>query len=292
MLNIELDEDEERALSWGSAIVDALHTYIHEASQADLLTKPQEYDLAILAKHGDQAAWRHFILANLRLVIHIARSYTGKGLDLLDLVQEGNLGLIRAVNKYDETKGFAFATYATWWIRQAMSRAIAEQTRTIRIPVHVVEKVYALRRIERALLQELGRDATPAEIAAQAKMDVYEVEHLRRIAENPVSLDEGLKGEEEGGWSMLYYLEDKEAVQGDEAAERADLRRQIESAMVTLGDNERQVITLRYGLDDADCRTLQEVALVMHLTRERIRQIEVKALRKMRAAWKDREGVR
>ncbi len=283
----EVDEDEydeevrEGNEASGDASVDnAIRQYLAEIGRFPLLNSEQELALAWRVVQGDMEAQRRLVEANLRLVVSIAKRYNNHGISLLDLVQEGNLGLIRAAQKFDPARGFRFSTYATWWIRQAISRAVAEHTRTIHIPVHVVEMIYKIKRITRNLYQELGRDPLPEEIAKAAKMTRERVFELQSMAETPISLDAPLIDDEQ--YHLADTLEDTRATAPVDIVTHQALRDQIGSALETLNQRERQVIELRYGLHDGHCHTLEELSACFKLTRERIRQIEVKALRTLR----------
>jgi len=262
------------------AIDDPVRMYLKEIGRVDLLSWPQEVDLAKRIETGDEEAKRQLAVANLRLVVSIAKRYVGRGMHLLDLIQEGNLGLLKAVEKFDYRKGYKFSTYATWWIRQAITRAIADQARTIRIPVHMVETINKLMRVERQLLQDLGRQPTPAEIAAEMGIEEDKVREIQKIAQEPVSLETPI-GEEEDS-HLGDFIPDEEALAPAEAASMLLLKEQLEDVLDTLTDREEEVLRLRFGLDDGKARTLEEVGRVFGVTRERIRQIEAKALRKLR----------
>src|SRR5712692_9485250 len=273
------DEDEDDA-SNDLGVDNAIRQYLAEIGRFPLLNGEQELTLAWSVAQGDMEAQRRLVEANLRLVVSIAKRYNNHGISLLDLVQEGNLGLIRAAQKFDPARGFRFSTYATWWIRQAISRAVAEHTRTIHIPVHVVELIYKIKRISRRLYQELGRDPRPEEIAQAAHLTKERIVELQSMAEMPVSLDAPLIDDEQ--YHLADTLEDTRATAPADVVTHQVLRDQISSAMMALNQRERQVIELRYGLHDGHCHTLEELSSYFKLTRERIRQIEVKALRTLR----------
>jgi RNA polymerase primary sigma factor len=275
------EEDEEAvAEAEGVAIDDPVRMYLKEIGKVPLLTQAQEVALAQRMEKGDEEAKRKLIEANLRLVVSIAKKYVGRGMLFLDLIQEGNLGLIRAVEKFDWRKGYKFSTYATWWIRQAITRALADQARTIRIPVHMVETINKLVRISRQLLQELGREPTAEEIAEAMGLPVERVREINKIAQEPISLETPI-GEEEDS-HLGDFIEDHDALAPAEAASFTMLKEQLESVLETLSPRERKVLKLRFGLDDGRPRTLEEVGREFGVTRERIRQIEAKALRKLR----------
>ncbi len=273
------DEDEEEEV-YGSEVDNAIRQYLGEIGRYPLLTAEQEVRIARRMVTGDARAQQQLVEANLRLVVNIAKRYNNHGLSLLDLVQEGNLGLIRAAQKFDPARGFRFSTYATWWIRQAISRAVAEHTRTIHIPVHVVELIYKMKRVTRELYQQLGRDALPEEVARVLGVTKERVVELQCMAETPISLDAPLIEDEQ--YHLSDTLEDTRATAPAEAVTHQVLRDQIECALEVLSQRERQVIELRYGLQDGYCHTLEELSSHFKLTRERIRQIEVKALRTLR----------
>jgi len=254
--------------------------YLKEIGKVSLLVAAEEVDLAKRMERGDEEAKRKLIEANLRLVVAIAKKYVGRGMLFLDLIQEGNLGLIRAVEKFDWRKGFKFSTYATWWIRQAITRALADQARTIRIPVHMVETINKLVRISRQLLQQKGREPTPEEIGDEMKLSVERVREIMKIAQEPISLETPI-GEEEDS-HLGDFIEDADAPAPAEAVSFTMLREQLEGVLDTLTVRERKVLKLRFGLDDGRPRTLEEVGKEFSVTRERIRQIEAKALRKLR----------
>ena len=282
--NGEAEEDEETdvdlSVPEGVAIDDPVRMYLKEIGRIDLLTAEEEVELAKGIEAGDEEARRRLAEANLRLVVSIAKRYVGRGMLFLDLIQEGNLGLIKAVEKFDYRKGYKFSTYATWWIRQAITRAIADQARTIRIPVHMVETINKLVRINRQLLQELGRDPTPEEIAAEMDIPPERVREIMKIAQEPVSLETPI-GEEEDS-HLGDFIEDEDALAPAEAASFILLKEQLEEELETLTPRERDVLRLRFGLIDGRARTLEEVGQKFNVTRERIRQIEAKALRKLR----------
>jgi RNA polymerase primary sigma factor len=264
----------------GIAIDDPVRMYLKEIGKVPLLLPEEEVDLAKRIEKGDQVAKKKLAEANLRLVVSIAKRYVGRGMLFLDLIQEGNLGLIKAVEKFDYRKGYKFSTYATWWIRQAITRAIADQARTIRIPVHMVETINKLIRVSRQLLQELGREPQPEEVAKIMKMPVDKVREIMKIAQEPVSLETPI-GEEEDS-HLGDFIPDDEAPAPAEAAAFTMLKEQLINVLDTLTPREEKVLRLRFGLDDGRARTLEEVGKEFNVTRERIRQIEAKALRKLR----------
>ncbi len=272
------DSDEDFAKS--VAVDDPVRMYLKEIGKVPLLTAEEEIDLAKRMEAGDEYAKQKLCEANLRLVVSIAKKYVGRGMLFLDLIQEGNLGLIKAVDKFDWRKGYKFSTYATWWIRQAITRSIADQARTIRIPVHMVETINKLMRIQRQLLQEYGRDATPEEIAAEMDITVEKVREILKIAQEPVSLETPI-GEEEDS-HLGDFIPDEEVPAPVEAAAFSMLKEQLIEVLDTLTDREQKVLKLRFGLEDGRARTLEEVGKQFDVTRERIRQIEAKALRKLR----------
>lgn len=264
----------------GLNVDDPVKMYLKEIGKIPLLTAEEEVDLAKRMEAGDNYAKKRLAETNLRLVVSIAKRYVGRGMQFLDLIQEGNLGLMKAVEKFDYKRGFKFSTYATWWIRQAITRAIADQARTIRIPVHMVETINKLVRIERQLIQELGRDPTNEEIAKEMGIEVEKVREVRKIAQEPVSLETPI-GEEEDS-HLGDFIEDETAIAPDEAANFTMLREQLNEILGTLNDRERKVLELRFALTDGTPRTLEEVGKEFNVTRERIRQIEAKALRKLK----------
>ncbi|MDO4786232.1 MAG: RNA polymerase sigma factor RpoD [Fretibacterium sp.] len=261
-------------------LTDPVRMYLREIGKVALLTAEEEVVLAQRMEEGDVKAKQKLIDANLRLVVSIAKKYIGRGMLFLDLIQEGNLGLIRAVEKFDYRRGFKFSTYATWWIRQAITRAIADQARTIRVPVHMVETINKMVRISRQLVQQLGREPTDEEIAAEMEIDPARVEEIRRISQLPVSLETPI-GEEEDS-QLGDFIEDRDLPSPDEAAAGHLLHEQIEEMLATLSSREREVLHYRFGLEDGHSYTLEEVGRKFNVTRERIRQIEAKALRKLR----------
>ena len=292
--NIDEDEDEDEETKKGDTpteeidfglpdginLDDPVRMYLKEIGKVELLTAEEEVDLAKRMEAGDEEAKKKLAEANLRLVVSIAKRYVGRGMLFLDLIQEGNLGLIKAVEKFDYRKGFKFSTYATWWIRQAITRAIADQARTIRIPVHMVETINKLMRVSRQLLQDLGREPTPEEIAVEMDMPVAKVREIMKISQEPVSLETPI-GEEEDS-HLGDFIPDDDAPVPAEAAAFTLLKEQLIEVLSTLTEREQSVLRLRFGLDDGRARTLEEVGKEFKVTRERIRQIEAKALRKLR----------
>ncbi len=284
----ELEEIEEMAkedidtdsLADNFSIDDPVRMYLKEIGKVNLLTPEEEVQLAIRMAEGDEEAKKRMAEANLRLVVSIAKRYVGRGMLFLDLIQEGNLGLIKAVEKFNYTKGYKFSTYATWWIRQAITRAIADQARTIRIPVHMVETINKVIRVSRQLLQELGHDPTPEEIAEEMNMPVEKVRDILKIAQEPVSLETPI-GEEEDS-HLGDFIPDEDASEPAEAASFTLLKEQLMEVLGTLTPREEKVLRLRFGIEDGRTRTLEEVGKEFNVTRERIRQIEAKALRKLR----------
>ena len=282
----ELKKDEEEfdlndlSVPPGVKINDPVRMYLKEIGRVNLLSAEEEVKLALKIEEGDEEAKRSLAEANLRLVVSIAKRYVGRGMLFLDLIQEGNMGLIKAVEKFDHRKGFKFSTYATWWIRQAITRAIADQARTIRIPVHMVETINKLVRVQRQLLQDLGREPTPEEIGEDMDLTPEKVREILKIAQEPVSLETPI-GEEDDS-HLGDFIEDHEATSPSEHAAYELLKEQLEDVLDTLTDREENVLRLRFGLDDGRTRTLEEVGKVFGVTRERIRQIEAKALRKLR----------
>ncbi|WP_027415838.1 RNA polymerase sigma factor RpoD [Aneurinibacillus terranovensis] len=264
----------------GVKINDPVRMYLKEIGRVPLLSAEEEINLAKRIEEGDEEAKRRLAEANLRLVVSIAKRYVGRGMLFLDLIQEGNMGLIKAVEKFDYQKGYKFSTYATWWIRQAITRAIADQARTIRIPVHMVETINKLIRVSRQLLQELGREPSPEEIAEKMDLTPEKVREIMKIAQEPVSLETPI-GEEDDS-HLGDFIEDQEALAPSDAAAYELLKEQLEDVLDTLTEREENVLRLRFGLDDGRTRTLEEVGKVFGVTRERIRQIEAKALRKLR----------
>ena len=274
----------------GVSLEDPVRMYLKEIGKVPLLTAEEEIELSKQMEEGGEVgrqARQRLAEANLRLVVSIAKRYVGRGMLFLDLIQEGNLGLIKAVEKYDYRKGFKFSTYATWWIRQAITRAIADQARTIRIPVHMVETINRLIRVQRQLLQELGREPSPEEIAQEMDIPVEKVREHQKVSPEPVSLETPI-GEEEDS-HLGDFIQDENVQVPAEAAAYTLLREQLNEVLLTLTDRERQVLRLRFGLDDGRARTLEEVGREFHVTRERIRQIEAKALRKLRQPSRSRK---
>ncbi|WP_416149331.1 RNA polymerase sigma factor RpoD [Salipaludibacillus sp. HK11] len=264
----------------GIKINDPVRMYLKEIGRVPLLSAAEEIALAKRIEDGDEEAKKRLAEANLRLVVSIAKRYVGRGMLFLDLIQEGNMGLIKAVEKFDYNKGYKFSTYATWWIRQAITRAIADQARTIRIPVHMVETINKLIRVQRQLLQDLGREPTPEEVSKEMELTPDKVREILKIAQEPVSLETPI-GEEDDS-HLGDFIEDQEALAPSDAAAYELLKEQLEDVLDTLTDREENVLRLRFGLDDGRTRTLEEVGKVFGVTRERIRQIEAKALRKLR----------
>lgn len=291
---ILLDEEEEvevekidLSVPDGVSIEDPVRMYLKEIGKVPLLSAEEEIELAKRMELGDQEAKKRLAEANLRLVVSIAKRYVGRGMLFLDLIQEGNLGLIKAVEKFDYRKGYKFSTYATWWIRQAITRAIADQARTIRIPVHMVETINKLIRVSRQLLQELGREPTPEEIAAELDMPVERVREILKISQEPVSLETPI-GEEEDS-HLGDFIQDDNVPVPAEAAAQTLLKEQLDEVLDTLTEREQKVLRLRFGMDDGRARTLEEVGKEFDVTRERIRQIEAKALRKLRHPSRSRK---
>ena len=285
--DIDLSEEEEidmenidLSVPEGVSIEDPVRMYLKEIGKVPLLSAEEEISLAQRMEEGDEEAKKRLAEANLRLVVSIAKRYVGRGMLFLDLIQEGNLGLIKAVEKFDYRKGYKFSTYATWWIRQAITRAIADQARTIRIPVHMVATINKLIRVSRQLLQELGREPTPEEIAEEMHMSVERVREILKISQEPVSLETPI-GEEEDS-HLGDFIPDDDAPATAEAASHTLLKEQLNDVLSTLTEREKKVLCLRFGLEDGRSRTLEEVGKEFNVTRERIRQIEAKALRKLR----------
>jgi len=292
--DMELEDDEEvdvenidLTVPEGIGVEDPVRMYLKEIGKVPLLTAEEEIELAKRMEQGDESAKKRLAEANLRLVVSIAKRYVGRGMLFLDLIQEGNLGLIKAVEKFDYRKGYKFSTYATWWIRQAITRAIADQARTIRIPVHMVETINKLIRVSRQLLQELGREPTPDEIAEKMDLTSERVREILKISQEPVSLETPI-GKEEDSHLGDFIQDDNVPVPADAAAFTM-LREQLEEVFGTLTDREQKVLRLRFGLDDGRARTLEEVGKEFNVTRERIRQIEAKALRKLRHPSRSRK---
>ncbi len=280
-------ENIELAVSDGVSIEDPVRMYLKEIGKVPLLTAEEEKNLAMRMENGDMDAKKRLAEANLRLVVSIAKRYVGRGMLFLDLIQEGNLGLIKAVEKFDYRKGYKFSTYATWWIRQAITRAIADQARTIRIPVHMVETINKLIRVQRQLLQEKGREPYPEEIAEKMNLPVERVREIQKISQEPVSLETPI-GEEEDS-HLGDFIQDDNVPVPAEAAAFTLLKEQLVEVLGTLTEREQKVLRLRFGLDDGRARTLEEVGKEFNVTRERIRQIEAKALRKLRHPSRSRK---
>ena len=275
-----VDVDLEASMPKGVTVDDPVRMYLKEIGKVPLLSADEEIELAQRMEQGDEEAKKRLCEANLRLVVSIAKRYVGRGMLFLDLIQEGNLGLIKAVDKFDYTKGYKFSTYATWWIRQAITRSIADQARTIRIPVHMVETINKLIRVSRQLLQTYGREPTPEEIAKEMGLPVEKVREIQKIAQEPVSLETPI-GEEEDS-HLGDFIPDEDVPAPAEAAAFSMLKEQLIEVLDTLTDREQKVLKLRFGLEDGRARTLEEVGKEFEVTRERIRQIEAKALRKLR----------
>ena len=292
--DIDLSEEEEidmenidLSVPEGVSIEDPVRMYLKEIGKVPLLSAEEEISLAQRMEEGDEEAKKRLAEANLRLVVSIAKRYVGRGMLFLDLIQEGNLGLIKAVEKFDYRKGYKFSTYATWWIRQAITRAIADQARTIRIPVHMVETINKLIRVSRQLLQELGREPTPEEIAEEMHMSVERVREILKISQEPVSLETPI-GEEEDS-HLGDFIQDDNVPVPAEAAAQTLLKEQLDEVLDTLTEREQKVLRLRFGMNDGRARTLEEVGREFDVTRERIRQIEAKALRKLRHPSRSRK---
>ena len=280
-------ENLELAIPEGVGVEDPVRMYLKEIGKVQLLSPEEEIELAKRMELGDESARRTLAEANLRLVVSIAKRYVGRGMQFLDLIQEGNLGLIKAVEKFDYRKGYKFSTYATWWIRQAITRAIADQARTIRIPVHMVETINRLVRTQRQLLQNLGREPSPEEVAREMNLPVERVREIMKISQDPVSLETPI-GEEEDS-HLGDFIQDEHVEVPVDAATFTLLHEQLMEVLDTLTDREQKVLRLRFGLDDGRPRTLEEVGRVFNVTRERIRQIEAKALRKLRHPSRSRK---
>ena len=271
---------EELSNSKDIKISDPVRMYLKEIGRINLLSSDEEFEYAKLAEQGDEYAKKMLAESNLRLVVSIAKRYVGRGMLFLDLIQEGNIGLMKAVDKFDPSKGYKFSTYATWWIRQAITRAIADQARTIRIPVHMVETINKLARIQRQLTQELNREPTEEEIAKKIGLSVEKVREVYKISQDPVSLETPI-GEEDDS-HLGDFIKDERTMSPEEYATIEMLKEELSGVLLTLTEREEKVLRLRFGLDDGQCRTLEEVGQVFNVTRERIRQIEAKALRKLR----------
>ena len=278
---------EELSNSKDIKISDPVRMYLKEIGRINLLTSDEEFEYAHLAEQGDEYAKKMLAESNLRLVVSIAKRYVGRGMLFLDLIQEGNIGLMKAVDKFDPSKGYKFSTYATWWIRQAITRAIADQARTIRIPVHMVETINKLARVQRQLTQELNREPTEEEIAKKIGLSVEKVREVYKISQDPVSLETPI-GEEDDS-HLGDFIKDERTMSPEEYATIEMLKEELSGVLLTLTEREEKVLRLRFGLDDGQCRTLEEVGQVFNVTRERIRQIEAKALRKLRHPSRSRK---
>ncbi len=278
-MNVE-DVEEDVNFDENVSLDDPVKVYLREIGRVPLLSSEEEIDLAIKINEGDEKAKKRLTEANLRLVVSIAKKYVGRGMYFLDLIQEGNVGLIKAVDKFDYTKGFKFSTYATWWIRQAITRAIADQARTIRIPVHMVETINRLKKVQSQLLHENGYEPTEELIAEKMQLPVERIREIMRVAQEPVSMETPIGPEEDS--RLMDFIRDEDALAPDEAALKSITNEDIDSVLKTLTPREEAVIRLRFGLQDGRCHTLEEVGLEFNVTRERIRQIEAKALRKLR----------
>ncbi len=286
----EITEDvhvEELTLSKDVKINDPVRMYLKEIGRINLLTSDEEFEYAKRAEEGDEEAKRMLAESNLRLVVSIAKRYVGRGMLFLDLIQEGNIGLMKAVDKFDPTKGYKFSTYATWWIRQAITRAIADQARTIRVPVHMVETINKLARVQRQLTQDLNREPTDEEIAKKLGISIEKVREVYKISQDPVSLETPI-GEEDDS-HLGDFIKDERTMGPEEYATIEMLKEELQGVLGTLTDREEKVLRLRFGLDDGQCRTLEEVGQIFGVTRERIRQIEAKALRKLRHPSRSRK---
>ena len=275
-----LSEEELSISGLEDVVTDPVRQYLKEIGKFPLLSAEEEIEVAKAVKSGDKRAKERMINANLRLVVSVAKRYIGRGMSLLDMIQEGNIGLMRAVEKFDYTKGYKFSTYATWWIRQAVTRAIADQARTIRIPVHMVDTMNKMAQVSKKLLHEFGREPSPEEIAQAMNMPVEKIENVMNVVQDPVSLDKTVGREEDTKLEDL--VQDRQTMSPEEESMKQALRNELDSALSDLKPRERQVIYMRFGLDDGKARTLEEVGKEFHVTRERIRQIEAKAIRHLR----------